>query len=247
MSWPPTIPPGRRGMADIPEDLLTLLRQVDTPTVCNAIEVAQGARGFNRFTRGTMQHSKPGDPPIVGRARTAKIAGLAPPQEDAATIRARRMDYFRSMAGGQGPTCAVVEDLDYPNCIAGWWGEVHVAVHKGLGLAGAVTNGVMRDLDVIDEGFPVLAGSIGVSHGFVHVREIGTPVSILGLHVAQGELIHADRHGALVIPEDVIPALKAAIETVVASEAIVLVPARQSGFGIERLEEAWAAFEAART
>ena len=60
----------------IPEDLLELLRQVDTPTVCNAIEVAQGQRGFNRFTRGTMQHSKPGDSAIVGRARTAKICLL---------------------------------------------------------------------------------------------------------------------------------------------------------------------------
>ncbi len=234
-------------MAEIPADLLALLRQVDTPTVCNAIEVAQGQRGFNRFTRGTMQHSKPGDPPIVGRARTAKIAGLAPPQEAPDVIRARRMEYFRSMAGGDGPTCAVVEDLDYPNCIAGWWGEVHVAVHKGLGLAGAVTNGVMRDLDVIDEGFPVLAGSVGVSHGFVHVREIGTPVSIMGLQVAQGELVHADRHGALVVPEEVIPSLKAAIETVIASEAIVLEPAREDGFDIEKLAEAWGKFEAART
>jgi len=234
-------------MADIPADLLDLMRTVDTPTVCNAIEVAQGGRGFNRFTRGTMQHSKPGDPPIVGRARTAKIAGLAPPQEAPDVIRARRMDYFRSMAGGDGPTCAVVEDLDYPNCIAGWWGEVHVAVHKGLGLAGAVTNGVMRDLDVIDDGFPVLAGSVGVSHGFVHVREIGTPVSIMGLQVAQGELLHADRHGALVVPEEVIPNLKSAIETVISSEAIVLGPAREAGFDIDKLAEAWASFEAART
>ena len=42
----------------IPEDLLELLRQVDTPTVCNAIEVAQGQRGFNRFTRGTICFGK---------------------------------------------------------------------------------------------------------------------------------------------------------------------------------------------
>lgn len=231
----------------LPDDLLALLRGVDTPTVCNAIEVAEGHRGFNRFTRGTMQHSKPGDPPIVGYARTAKIAGLAPPKEEVEVIRARRMDYFRSMASGAGPTAAVVEDVDYPYCIAGWWGEVHVAVHKGLGLAGAVTNGVMRDLDVMDEGFPVLAGSIGPSHGFVHVVEIGTPVDIFGLSVAQGELIHADRHGALVIPSEVIPILKAAIETVIAGEAIVLGPAREPGFNIEQLEAAWAKFEAART
>lgn len=231
----------------IPDDLLSLLREVDTPTVCNAIEVAYGQRGFSRFTKGTMQHSKPGDPPIVGFARTAKIAGLAPSTENPAVIRSRRIDYFRSMAAEPSPSVAAIEDTDYPNCIAGWWGEVHVAVHKGLGLSGAITNGVMRDLDVMDDGFPVLAGSVGVSHGFVHVVEVGTAVNIFGLTVTQGELIHADRHGALVIPNDVIHLLKTAIHTVVLNEAIVLEPARQKGFNIDKLEAAWAKFEAKRT
>lgn len=231
----------------IPEDLLALLRKVDTPTVCNAIEVAQERRGFNRFTRGTMQHSQPGDPAIVGFARTAKISGLAPPTEPTEVIRARRLEYFRNMAAGPRPSAAVVEDVDFPNCIAGWWGEVHVAVHKGLGMAGAVSNGVMRDLDVMDEGFPVLAGSIGPSHGYVHCVEIGTPVSVFGLRVAQGELVHADRHGALVVPGEVLPDLKGAIEAVIAREEIVLGPARSPGFDIETLERVWAEFEAVRT
>ena len=233
--------------AIISEELLALLRQVDTPTVCNAIEVAQGKRGFNSFTRGTMQHSRPGDPAIVGFARTAKISGLAAPKEPSDVIRARRMDYFRSMAGGNGPTVAVVEDVDFPNCIAGWWGEVHVAVHKGLGMSGAVTNGVVRDLDVMDEGFPVLAGSVGPSHGFVHVLKIGDPVEVMNMSVCQGDLIHADRHGALVIPTGVFSLLKNAIEKVIDSEAIVLVPAREPGFNIEKLEEVWSQFESART
>ncbi len=231
----------------IAEDLLALLTSVDTPTVCNAIEVAQGKRGFNRFTRGTMQHSKPGEPAMVGFARTARISGLAPPNETTDVIRAKRMGYFRTMAAGEYPTVAVVEDVDYPNCIAGWWGEVHVAVHKGLGLKGALTNGVMRDLDVIDEGFPILAGSIGPSHGYVHVVDIGIEVNILGMRVVENELVHADRHGAIVIPHEVISKLKSAIETVVESEAIVLGPAREPGFNIEKLEEVWAKFEATRT
>ena len=114
-------------------------------------------------------------------------------------------------------------------------------------MSGAVTNGVMRDLDVMDDGFPVLAGSVGPSHGFVHVLKIGGQVDVMNMKVRQGDLIHADRHGALVIPTDVIDVLKKAIETVIANEDIVLTPARKPGFTIEKLEEVWALFEAMRT
>ena len=231
----------------IAQDLLELLCSVDTPTVCNAIEVAQGQRGFDRYTRGTMQHSRPGQPAMVGYARTARITGLAPPTEPPEIMRARRLEYFRYMAAGDSPKVAAIEDIDHPDSHAAWWGEVHVAIHKGLGLAGAVTNGSMRDLDVIDRDFPVLAGSIGPSHGFVRVIDMGTPVTIMGMEVRQGELIHADRHGAVVIPPEVIPVLKAAIEKVVATESIVLAPAREPGFNIAKLEECWARLEATRT
>lgn len=114
-------------------------------------------------------------------------------------------------------------------------------------MAGAVTNGVVRDLDVIDDGFPVLAGSIGPSHAHVHVQEIGTPVTVMGMQIEQGELVHADRHGAIVIPSEVIADLKRAIEAVVETEQIVLGPARAPGFDIDKLEAAWAKFEAVRT
>ena len=98
----------------------------------------------------------------------------------------------------------------------------------------------------MDDGFPVLAGSIGPSHGFVHVVEIGTPVNVKGMQVAQDELIHADRHGALVIPAEVISELGLAIRSVIANESIILGPARKPGFDIHKLEKAWAKFEAAR-
>ena len=83
--------------------LLELLRGVDTPSVCNAIEVAQGKRGFARFTRGTMLCSAPEEPAVVGYALTAKIAGLNPPGEPADVIRERRMQYYRYMAAGLVP------------------------------------------------------------------------------------------------------------------------------------------------
>jgi len=227
-------------------ELLTLLRSVDTPTVCNAIEVAQGKRGFNAFTRGTMQASDPKGV-IVGYAVTAQIAALAPPSEDAATIRARRMAYYKAMSEGPQPSVAVVEDIDYPNCIGAYWGEVNTTIHKGFGMSGALTNGVMRDLGDMAEDFPVIAGSIGPSHGFVHVRSINQPIQIMGLTVNDGDLIHADRHGAVVIPTAVIDQLQSAIQKMQDTEKLILSPARAKGFDFAAFQAAWDSFEKARS
>ena len=231
----------------MPPSLLALLARVDTPTVCNAIEVAQGRRGFNGFTRGTMLASHPEAGAMVGYARTAKIAALVPSDEPVETIRARRMQYYRHMAEGPKPSLAVVEDIDFPNCIGAYWGEINASVHKGFGMSGALTNGVMRDLGDLPDGFPVVAGSLGPSHGFVHVREVATPVTIFGMSVNDGDLVHADRHGALVVPSDVMDTLEAAIHKLMETERLVLEPAQQEGFDFEAFETAWAAFEAART
>lgn len=227
--------------------LLDLLRQVDTPTVCNAIEVAEGKRGFNAFTRGTMLASAPEAGAMVGYARTARISALVPPTEPPEVIKARRMDYYRHMASGPRPAVTVVEDVDFPNCIGAYWGEINTTVHKGFGISGALTNGVMRDLGDLPEGFPVIAGSIGPSHGFVHVKEIATPVTVFGLQIRDGDLVHADRHGALVIPPAVLPHLEGAIRKLLETEKLVLDPAREEGFDFEAFETAWSAFEAART
>lgn len=225
--------------------LLTLLRSVDTPTVCNAIEVAQGKRGFSAFTRGTMLASDPKGV-MVGYAVTAQIAALAPPTEDATTIRTRRMAYYKAMAEAPKPSLAVIEDLDYPHCIGAYWGEVNTTIHKGFGMSGALTNGVMRDLGDLAPNFPVVAGSIGPSHGFVHVRSVNQPIRIMGMDVRPGDLIHADRHGAVVIPPDVIAHLQAAILKMQETEKLVLEPARGNGFDFAAFEAAWAAFEKAR-
>lgn len=226
--------------------LLSLLRRVDTPTVCNAIEVIEGKRGFNRFTRGTVLCSDPAGGAIVGHARTARIRAATPPEEPAAVIRARRMDYYRHMDSGPRPALAVVQDLD-PAPVGAYWGEVNATIHKGFGLAGALTNGVMRDLGDLPAGFPIIAGSIGPSHGFVHVVDIAQPVTVFGLTIADGDLVHADRHGALVIPAGYEAALPKAIARLQATERLVLDPARAPGFDFAAFEAAWTAFEAART
>lgn len=227
-------------------DLIALLKQVDTPTVCNAIEVAQGKRGFDRFTRQTVLCADPALPAICGRARTARMRASAPPSDPPEVNRARRIAYYKYVAEAPAPVVPVIEDLDWPECAGALWGEVNTAVHKGLGIDGVLTNGVMRDLGDLAPGFQVLAGSIGPSHGFAHVVDFDQPVSVFGLTVKPGDFVHADRHGAVVVPEDVLPHLGEAISRTQASEALILGPARAPGFDFEAFEAAWTAFEKAR-
>ncbi|MEW7007497.1 RraA family protein [Lentilitoribacter sp. EG35] len=233
-------------------ELFKLLTSVDTPTVCNAIEVAQGQRGFSDFTRGTMLCSNVNTSAIVGYARTAQIAATEPSKEPKDVIRARRMAYYKHMSTVteglvEVPSIAVIEDMDYPHAIGAYWGEVNTNIHKAFGMSGALTNGVMRDLGDMAENFTVIAGSIGPSHGFVHVKTVGEPVEIFGMRVRDNDLIHADRHGAIVIPRSVIGGLEAAINKLLRTEKIVLEPTYGKRITFEEFEHIWASFEAART
>lgn len=228
--------------------LIMRLQTCDTPTVCNAVEVAQGKRGFDGFTHRTVEWSGKPDERIVGFARTARIAGVMPPTDPPADIRARRMAYFEAMNDGPRPGIAVIEDMDGDAAIGAWWGEVHTQVHKNVfGLGGAITNGVMRDLGDMPDGFPVLAGSVGPSHGFVHVRDLGTPVTVFGMRVTQGDLVHADTHGAVCIPADVLPQLNATLDRLFAAEAVVLDPLKEGSVDFETFKDLWSEFEKART
>lgn len=228
------------------DTLLALLRSVDTPTVCNAIEVAQGKRGFDAFTRGTMLINDPAGV-VVGYASTAKIAAVNPPKEPPEVIKARRMAYYKQMDEAPQPSVCVIEDEDYPDAIGAYWGEVNTTIHKGFGVSGTLTNGVMRDLGNMAADYPVVAGSIGPSHGFVHVTELNIAVTVFGLKVRPGDLVHADRHGAVVIPKEVINQLETAICKMQETENLILGPAAEPNFDYAKFETGWQAFEKART
>ncbi len=221
----------------IDEALLAALARSDTPTICNALEIAAPERPRSiGYTRQTLVAADPTLPPMVGYARTAVIRGAAGLSAD--EKRRRSLEYYEYTARGPGPTIVVVQDADAQPGAAAWWGEVHTALHQGLGSLGAITNGAIRDLDQCAEGFNLLGGSIGPSHSYVHVVDVGCEVDVFGMVVEHGSLIHADKHGAVVIPLDIAPLLPEAVETIVRREAVILDAIRAPGFDIETLRAA---------
>jgi regulator of RNase E activity RraA len=215
------------------------LRRFDSPTIANALEIARGQRTITGFTRRTLIAAFPQSPPIVGFARTVTIRSSTP--YDPAERRKNQLAYYEHLAQPPQPTVSVVQDIDSQPGLGAFWGEVNTHIHWGLGCVGAVTNGSMRDLDAMHPQFQCLAASLSPSHAWVQVVAIGQQVDVLGMVVSDGEIVHADRHGAIVIPRELLDKLPAAIDLMARREKEILDAARKPGFGIAALRQAFAA------
>jgi regulator of RNase E activity RraA len=221
--------------------LLERLRQYDTPTICNALEIVLGGRRNSGFTNRTFICADPKLPPMVGFARTATLRSSQPSPMSAADLRNHRMAYYEYVAAPPHPTIVVIEDIDERPALGAWWGEVHSLVHQKLGSLGVITNGAIRDLDVIAPGFQMLGGAITPSHAFVHIVETGVPVNVYGLAMRHNDLLHADQHGVVVIPLETVEKLPHAIDVMIQREKLILDAARLPGFGVEDIRRAMAA------
>ena len=220
--------------------LLAELARYDTPTIANALEIATGSRRATGFTRRTMTAAPAPLPPMVGVARTATLRASAPSVRSALEQREMRLAYYEYVLPGELPTVVVVQDLDDSPGLGAFWGEVNSRVHRALGCAGVVTNGAVRDPDVLAPDFPILAGVVTPSHAHVRIESLGGEVNVLGMEVAHDDLIHADRHGAIVIPHAIAAAMPHAIRVIVARERLILEAAGRPGFGIEAIRRALA-------
>ena len=216
-------------------ELLEALKAFDTPTVCNALERVVPERTGYGYTTHPLVCARPELPPIVGYARTATIRAVQSSSRDAAAEREARLAYYESIAAAPHPTITVVEDLDPSPGFGAWWGEVQTHVHRGLGSLGVVTNGSVRDLDELAEGFQVLAGNVGPSHAFVHPVAWDIPVTVHGMQVRPGDLVHADRHGAVVIPEAAAAGLPEAAAAIAKGESVLIETSKKPDFDFETL------------
>ena len=219
--------------------ILNEMSKVDTPTMCNALESVMGTRTAVGFTKKQVVSADPKLSSIVGFARTAKIRAASPPLLSPEKVQENRLAYYDYVGETDIPSIIAIEDTDYPNCIGAFWGELNVAIHKGLNLKGTLTNGLLRDMGMLDEGYQVIAGSVGPSHAYVHVIELDVSVNILGLQIYPGDLVHADRHGAMVVPKMYMEAMPDALRLVIAREKPILKAARSKDFSVEKLKEAW--------
>ena len=211
------------------------LRRFSSPTIANAIETFDFRPRTAGFMSSQIRCLFPDLGPMVGYAYTATCrARTAPPQEAAAL----RLNSWRALEDIPAPRVMVIQDLDDPPGLGAYWGDVQSNIHRSLGCGGAVTNGSVRDLDEVRAlRFHFFAGSVSVSHAYVHLVEIGIPVEVGGLTVRPGDLLHGDQHGVIAVPVEVAGRIAEGVEKVDRVERQLISYCQSPGFSRQGLED----------
>lgn len=214
---------------------LAMLRRYDTPSLANALD-GLIARPPNRgYTRPPVHSITPERAPMVGFAVTAEICSESP-WPDRQARESAMAGLFEAIQATTPPRMVIVRDRDGEVGSGCLWGEVNSSICRALDCEGVVTDGLVRDVPAVAAiGFGYLARGVGVSHAYVRVVATGTTVTVGGAEVSPGDVIHADRHGALVIPPDVVADIPAAADEVIRREQRLIGWVRSSAFNLDDL------------
>ncbi len=222
----------------ISSETLSKLRAIDTPTVCNLVEIFDVRPRNTGYMDGRIIAAFPEMPPMVGFAATATFRSAAPPRKgDAYSSTTDQAERFAELSG---PAVVVFQDVDNPPAAA-TFGEVMCTTYKAFGAVGLITSGAGRDLQQVRAiDFPVFTSGTICAHGYTHLPQIMVPVHVGGIVVQPGDLLHGDCNGVSTIPLDIAADLADIADDFIAAEAVVIGAMREPNPTPQRLREAQA-------
>jgi len=213
---------------------LEALRQIDTCAVSNAVETFSLRLRNEGFANSSIRCMFPQLQPMVGYAVTCRIRSSGPPPKGHSYLD--RTDWWDHVQTVSAPRVVVVQDIDPNPGLGSFLGEVHVNILKALGCVGAATNGAVRDISALEAtGFNLFAKNVAVSHAYVHFVEFGGPAEIGGLRIQPGDLIHADRHGVLLVPKEIVADIPGVAAKAFERERRIVELCKSPEFSVEKL------------
>ncbi|MCA8995471.1 MAG: RraA family protein [Planctomycetaceae bacterium] len=199
---------------------LNELAKYDTPTVCNVIELFDVRPRNTGYMDGSIRAVFPELPPMVGYALTATFRSMAPPRSG--DVYSSLSDQTEKFADLPGAPIMVFQDLDEPTTSA-TFGEVMCTIYKSFGSAGLITSGAGRDIDQVRAlKYPVFTNGTICSHGYCHMPHLNVSVTVGGIAVDPGSLLHGDINGVTTIPEDIASEVPDACRELMEAEQVVL-------------------------
>ena len=182
---------------------LDALRAIDSPTIANAIEHFKVRPRVAGYAGATLRCLIPGLGSMLGYAVTCRGDSTTEGKER----REHAALYSAILAVQPLPAVVVIGDdgdrarIDL-SCHAG---EMMATTMKRVGAIGLITNGGLRDIKEVTElgAFHYFGRGLVVAHGQPCIYDVGATVSICGMEVHAGDLLHGDENGVTVIPAEI--------------------------------------------
>jgi 4-hydroxy-4-methyl-2-oxoglutarate aldolase len=211
-------------------DLLQLKRW-NTPTIYNGWEqITTHDAGHDGFNPEETTDFMPQMGAMVGYAITVVIEP-GNPKHVKSNPNAWK-EYREYVASIPGPKIVVIQDLDKPANCGSFWGEVNSNIHRALGCVGTITDGSIRDVDeMCNAGFKALARRLSVGHAYSTPIKWNCEVEVFGRKINPGQLVHADKHGFLAIPDEDVKNLLEASRFMDSNECNTVIAAARSAAG----------------
>jgi regulator of RNase E activity RraA len=189
------------------EDQIQALARWDTPALSNALDALRlrpvntgyTDQSIHRITSGSLIAGAV----MVGRAVTARMVARDPGEDGVPVSR-----LHRAISDMAGPVVVVIEDLDQPPGAGAFLGEVNGSLLAALRITGLITNGRVRDIgDLRRFPYPVYGAGLCVARAHMRLTGVGIPVTVAGLTVEPGDIVHGDEHGVLRVPPEALPGI----------------------------------------
>jgi len=187
--------------------LLEELKKIDTPTITNVVATYPGHRlcleiynpwSESWYTNNSLSCWYPELGPIAGYAVTCTYSVPDPTYK-----RWTLMDVLEEMDKLARPSIFCFQQK-FPGELAdkvGLSGGNMTSAMRACGALGAVTNGPSRDIhEIRPMGFQYLTRGICAGHGPQAIQALQVPISIAGMDIAPGEIVHMDENGAVKFP-----------------------------------------------
>ena len=186
----------------IPSEVLTELARFDSPTVSNAIEHFKVRDPVTGYATSELRCQFPEYKPMVGYAVTC-TADSSTPGDDRPL---RLEELIDAIEAAPKPCILVVQQVGSKRLRSCFVGDIVCAALETLGGVGFVTDAAYRDQSGIARrtpGFQIFASGRVVSHGHCAFLDFNVPVSICGLDIEPGDILHGDESGLLKIPYNI--------------------------------------------
>lgn len=215
-------------------NLLEYLKTVDTPTLCNAIELLGVRKHHEGFTPLELRCLFPELGRTIGYAVTAQVESVTQMEKRDNQLF---LDLYSLVEKGPKPALVVLQEIGGQGNLAAHAGEVMTTIFHKLGAVGLVSDCGVRDIPEVRRlGFQYFSRGTVASHANYRIARVGVPVQICGLVVEMGDLLHGDENGLALVPKEKRELIPEMVDLIRTREGKLLDYVRSDAFTLEGLK-----------